>query len=178
MRPPLAIARRVRITVLVRELVMLTMRAHPQERAAFQSRDAANCKKVLKPLGCDEGAMGEQAVKTNAEPQASGNPVQKNRDEQPFPTEEEKRRHSANVKHSQDRHDSPVQPLFVRLMLPRIVELQLLHRGQTLPVDATSSRRRQVFQIAHIASLGKTHIARNPARTTSRANPQGCTANG
>src|SRR5271155_801130 len=30
MRPPLAIARRVRITVLVRELVMLPMRGHPQ----------------------------------------------------------------------------------------------------------------------------------------------------
>ena len=29
MRPPLAIARGVRITFLVRELVMLTMRGHP-----------------------------------------------------------------------------------------------------------------------------------------------------
>src|SRR5271154_3157360 len=155
MRPPLAIARRVRITVLVRELVMLTMRAHPQERAAFQSRDAANSKKVLKPLGRGEGAMGEQPVKTNAEPQAPGHPIQKKRDKQAFPTEEEKRRYSANVKHRQDRHDRPVQPLFIRLIVPRIVELQLLHRGYALPADATILLKGNVFQIAHTASFGK-----------------------
>src|SRR5580658_1945203 len=59
MRPPLAIARRVRITFLVRELVMLTMDGYPEKRATFHGRHAANRKKVLKPLRCGEGAMGE-----------------------------------------------------------------------------------------------------------------------
>ena len=75
MRPPLAIARRVRITFLVRELVMLTMGGHPQQRPPFHSRHAANRKKVLKPLGCRVGAMGEQPVITHAEPQAARNPI-------------------------------------------------------------------------------------------------------
>src|SRR5271156_1659302 len=75
MRPPLAIARRVRITFLIRELVMLTMDSHPEKRAAFHGRHAANRKKVLKPLGCREGAVGEQSMITNAKSQAAGDPV-------------------------------------------------------------------------------------------------------
>ena len=74
MRPPLAIARRVRIAFLVRELVMLAMRGYPQQRPAFQSRHAADRQKVLKPLGSREGAMGEQPVKTDAESQARRHP--------------------------------------------------------------------------------------------------------
>src|SRR5277367_1837058 len=54
MRPPLAIARGVRVAVLVSELVMLAMRGHPLERAAFQGSHGANGEKVLKPLGCGE----------------------------------------------------------------------------------------------------------------------------
>src|ERR1700731_1981532 len=74
-RPPLAIARRVRITFLVCELVMLTVRGHPQQRAPFQRRHAANREKVLKPLGCRVGAMSEQPVITYAESQAPHHPV-------------------------------------------------------------------------------------------------------
>src|ERR1039457_4596429 len=98
MRPPFAIARRVRITFLVRELVMLAMIGHPEQRAPFQSRHSANRKKMLKPLGCREGAMDEQPVITDAESQAHRHPVQKERDEQRMPGEEEERRHSANRK--------------------------------------------------------------------------------
>jgi len=75
MRPPLAIAWRVRIAFLVRELVMLTMRGHRQKRPPFQSRRAANGEKVLKPLGRRVGAMGEESVITYAETQAPGHPV-------------------------------------------------------------------------------------------------------
>src|SRR5271156_128635 len=74
MRPPLAIARGVRITFLVGVLVMFTMNGHPQQRAALDRRHAANRKKVFKPLGCREGAMGEQPVITDAESQAPGHP--------------------------------------------------------------------------------------------------------
>src|ERR1700683_3303821 len=80
MSPPLAVTRRVRITFLVRVLMMLAMDGHPQQRASFQSRRAANGKKVLKPLGCCVGAMSEQPVITHAESQAACDPVQKERD--------------------------------------------------------------------------------------------------
>src|ERR1700685_777165 len=72
MRPPLAIARRVRIAFLVRELVMLTMYGHPEQRAPLQCRYAAKRKKILEPLGCRKGAMDEQPVITDAESQAHG----------------------------------------------------------------------------------------------------------
>jgi hypothetical protein len=75
MRPPLAIARGVRITFLVRVLVMFTMDGHPQEWAPFHGRHAANRKKVFKPLGCRVRSMGEQPVITYAEPKAPGHPV-------------------------------------------------------------------------------------------------------
>src|ERR1700757_105832 len=97
-RPPLAIARRVRITVLVRELVMLTMRGHPYQRTSFHSRHAANRQKVLKPLGCRVGAMRQQAVITHAESEPAHHPVQEDRGEEPTPSEEEERCHGADVK--------------------------------------------------------------------------------
>src|SRR5271154_3285590 len=111
MCPPLAIARRVRITFLVRELVMLAMIGHPEKRASFQSRHSANRKKILKPFGCREGAMDEQPVITDAESQSHCHPVQKDRDEQRIPGEEKKRRHRTDVKHRQYRRDLPVQPI-------------------------------------------------------------------
>src|ERR1700691_780920 len=91
MSPPLAVARRMRIPFLVRVLMVLTMDGDPQQRASFQSRHAANGKKVLKPLGRREGAMGEQPVIANAQAQAPGGPVEEERDEQPRPTEEQER---------------------------------------------------------------------------------------
>src|SRR5271155_1588012 len=96
--PPLAIARGVRITFLVRELVMLTMDRYPEQRAAFQSHHAAERKKVLKPLGSCVRAMGEQPVITHAESQAACNPVQKDCDQERIPGEEKERRHCTNVK--------------------------------------------------------------------------------
>ena len=75
MCPPLAIARRVRITFLVRELVMLTMRGYPEQRASFQRRHSANGEKILESLGRREGAMDEQPVIADAESQTHRHPV-------------------------------------------------------------------------------------------------------
>src|SRR5260370_28160940 len=123
MRPPLAIARRVRVTFLVRELVMLTMDGHPQQRAAFQSRHAADGEEVLKPLGCRVGALGEQPVITDAEADAPGDPVQKDRYEQPPPGEEEECGHSAAVTQRQHRRNRPVQSILVGLIVLHAIKL-------------------------------------------------------
>lgn len=135
MGPPLAIARRVRIAFLVGELMMLTMDGHPQERAAFQSRDAANREEVLKPFGCRVRAMGEQSVITNPESQAPCYPIQKERDEQRMPSEEEECHDCANVKQHQDRRDLPVQSILAGLIVLHIIDLQNGCSGHSLRIS-------------------------------------------
>ena len=51
MRPPLAVARRVRITFLVRELVMLAMRRHPQQRPPSKAATPQIVRKYSNHLG-------------------------------------------------------------------------------------------------------------------------------
>lgn len=67
MRPPLAIARRARITILVREWVVLTIDGHPQAGAPSKGDYAANREKILKPLGPRIRAVGEPSVIIDAE---------------------------------------------------------------------------------------------------------------
>jgi hypothetical protein len=134
----------VRITFLVRELVMLTMDCDPQEGPSFQSRHAANRKKILKPLGGGVRAMGEQPVITHAKSQAARHPVQEGRDEQRTPTEEEKRRHSANVKQHQDGRDGPVQPIPVGLIAGRTHQWQRARRYHGFFLMARGRRFKEV----------------------------------
>jgi hypothetical protein len=171
MRPPLAIARRVRITFPVRELVMLTMRGHPEERAPFHGRHAANRKKVLKPLGCRVGAMGEQPVITYPEPQAPRHPVQKDRDEQRMPSEEEKRRDCADVKQHQHRNDLPVQPILGGLMVPHAISLQDVCSGHSLGISYARPPGRSLFQIAHMHFLSEAATQRPPDMRIAELHP-------
>ena len=145
MRPPLAIARRVRIAFLVRELVMLTMRGHPQERAPLQRRRAANRKKVLKPLRGRVGAMGEQSVITYAKSQAPRHPVKEERDEQCIPREEEGCRECPNVKQRQNRRDQPVDLILAGLVVLNTLEAQAGWRGHSFPMDFDPSLGRNMF---------------------------------
>src|ERR1700674_1292439 len=145
MRPPLAIARRVRITFLVRELVMFTMRGHPQERATFQGRGAANREKVLKPLRCGEGAMGEEPVIAYAESQAARHPVKKDRDEKHMPGEEEGCRQCAKVKQRQNRRDRPAEPILAWLIVLQTIEPQDGCRGHSFHTYFRRPRERKLF---------------------------------
>jgi len=99
------------------------MDCHPQQRAPFQGRHAANREEVLKPLGCRVGAMGEQAVIADAESQSPGDPVQKDGDEQPPPGEEEQCGHSADVKQRKHGRDGPVQSILRGLIVLHTIRL-------------------------------------------------------
>jgi hypothetical protein len=50
-RPPFSVARGVRITLLVCELMMNAVRSHPENGSAFKTQRAAEGKKILDPLG-------------------------------------------------------------------------------------------------------------------------------
>ena len=89
MRPPFALAGRVRVALRVGELMMHPMGSHPEKRAAFHGGDRANRKNVFEPLGSLKTAVSEQAMISQANPHDSGHPVQKDGDEERIPGEEE-----------------------------------------------------------------------------------------
>ena len=62
MRPPFAVAGRVRIAWLVGVLMMHAMHSDPVDRAALQSHSATDRHDILKPFRCGESAMSELAM--------------------------------------------------------------------------------------------------------------------
>ncbi len=62
MRPPPAVARRVRVTGLVGIVVMEAMRRDPKERTALQGESAADGEEVFEPPRRFVTAMGEEPV--------------------------------------------------------------------------------------------------------------------
>ena len=107
--PETAVARRVRVTLLVRVLVMHAMCGDPEDWAAFQSERAAHGEEILHPPGRLVAAMRQQAMVAHPDAEASGDPPQHHREEARFPAEHEQRSHGADVKchHNEggDPHD-------------------------------------------------------------------------
>ena len=64
-RPPFAIARRVRVAGLVRVLMVHAMHGHPVDGTALKRHRAANRHGVLQPLGRGKTSMGELAMITD-----------------------------------------------------------------------------------------------------------------
>jgi hypothetical protein len=89
-------------------------------------------------------------VITYPEPQAYRHPVQKDRDEQRRPSEEEERRDCANVKQHQDRRGLPVQPILCGLIIRRTSQLQGGRNGHNLSISYERRRAGKLFKIAHV----------------------------
>src|SRR5258707_12289129 len=111
-RPPLAIEWGMRVTVLVRKLVMNAMRRNPENRSAFESESRTPGKKLFHPLGRLVSAMRQQPVIAHADAKAPGNPPQKNGDEECFPGEEKQRCNRADVKQAHRDCSTPVNAVF------------------------------------------------------------------
>ena len=62
MRPPFAVAGRVRIAWFVGVLVMHAMHSNPVDRAALQRRGATDRHRVLEPFRGGEATMSELAM--------------------------------------------------------------------------------------------------------------------
>lgn len=105
--PETAVARGMRVTILVSILVMHAMRGHPKNRPAFQSQRAAHGKKIFHPFGCLKASMSEKPVVTNADSKAAGNPPQYQRKQQCLPTKYEYRRQGTKVKHQHEKSSHP-----------------------------------------------------------------------
>ena len=108
-RPPLAVARRVRIAIVIGKLMMLAMVGDPLQRAAFHRGHSANGEQIFHPLWRGERAVREQAMEADAEAEAGGDPVESGGDEKSLPTEKEKCGDRADVKGQQDGRDGPVE---------------------------------------------------------------------
>jgi hypothetical protein len=96
-RPETAVARRVRVSLFVRVLVMHSMGCNPEYRTALQGQSAAYGEEVLDPFGRFITAVRQQPVVAHADTQASGNPPQQHREQERLPAEEEKCRDGTDV---------------------------------------------------------------------------------
>ena len=92
MGPEPAVARRVRITFLVRVLMVHAVGGDPEDRPALERQRAADRQEILERLRRLEAAMGVQPVIAEADAEADREPVQHQRDEDVGPGEEPERR--------------------------------------------------------------------------------------
>src|SRR5664279_1168583 len=86
--PPLAIDRRMRITFLIRKLVMDTMSRDPENRSAFKSESGAPGEKIFDPFRSLVSTVSQETVIAHANAEAAGNPPQEYGDKESFPGEE------------------------------------------------------------------------------------------
>src|SRR3954466_7773655 len=114
MRPPLALTRRMWITLVIAELVMHAMSSYPENRAAFKSHSGEDAHDVLDPLWGVITTVGQQAVITHADTYIDGKNVQNCHHGQPLPGEEEECRHCPDVKKGNGGQSDPVEAFFDR----------------------------------------------------------------
>ena len=76
-RPEAAVARRVRIAVVVGVLVVDAVRRHPEDRPALERQRAADRQEVLEGLRRLVAAVRVQPVIAQADAEPDGHPVQR-----------------------------------------------------------------------------------------------------
>src|SRR6266446_299060 len=115
----------MRIAILIRILMMNAVRGHPENWSAFESERGADSQKILHPLRRLVAAVREQAMIAHADAQAPRHPPQEHGDEQCLPREEEKRRHSADVKRRHERRRHPIYFAVYRLSFFQAFQLHV-----------------------------------------------------
>ncbi len=107
-RPPFAVARRMRIARLVRVSMVEAMNRNPEDGTALERHCAENSEQVFQPLRGLVRSMGQQAVVSHPNAEAASDPPQEQRQDETFPAEEEEGCNSANMKHQEDKPREPV----------------------------------------------------------------------
>src|SRR6185437_181453 len=97
MRPPLAIARRMRIAVVIGLLMMDAMRSDPGNGAAFEREATANRQKVFEQTRRFVGPMSVQAMIAQTDAEAGGHPIEEDGGCQILPTENEEGRDGSDM---------------------------------------------------------------------------------
>ena len=136
-RPPLAVDGGMGIAILVRELMMNTVRGHPEDRPALECQRGTYRKQVLHPLRRLIAAMGEQAVIAHADAQAARDPPQKHCDEKCLPGEKEECRDRSNVEQSHEGGCDPVDFTFCGLRFFQILQFHFQERPSVLGSSVT-----------------------------------------
>ena len=110
-RPEGALARRVRIAVVIRVLMMDAVRGHPEDRPALERERAAGGEEVLHPLGRLVSAVRQQAVVAHADAPAARDVPEEGGGGDRAPVEVEERGDGTDVvnRHCDDGH--PVDAL-------------------------------------------------------------------
>ena len=109
MRPPAAFARRVRVALMIAELVMHTMRGDPGDGPALEGERCADAHQIFQPLGNLIAAVREQAVIAHADAHVDGQHVEHGHDHKALPTEEKQRGQRARVEDAHDEEQGPAQ---------------------------------------------------------------------
>ncbi len=107
-RPEGALARRVRIAVVVRVLVVDAVRGHPEDRAALERERAADRQEVLDPLVGLVAAVRQQAVVGHADAEAAGDEPHDDRGEDGAEVDVEERGDGADVERRHRGDGDPV----------------------------------------------------------------------
>lgn len=122
-RPEAAVARRVRITVFVRVLMMDTMRGDPRDGAAFKGERAADRQEIFHPFRRLVTAMREQAMVAHTNAETARNPPKNDGESKSLPAEEEKRGDGADMKRKHKKGGRPVDWLGERLVAGKWVHV-------------------------------------------------------
>src|SRR5580658_1181524 len=114
MRPPGTVLGTVRITLVIRMLVMNAMCGYPENRAALQSERAARRNEVFQPLRRHVAAMCKQAVISHTDAHIDCQKIQGNSDDKIGPAKEEESCNRASMEESHKENRDPVDlALFV-----------------------------------------------------------------
>ena len=112
-RPPLAVARGMRVALLIRELMVNAVGSNPEDRPAFKRKRSASGKEIFHPLGSLISAMGQQAMVAHSDSEAAGNPPEKRSKNQILPTEEEQSGDSSDVEHRHKERCDPIDSITI-----------------------------------------------------------------
>lgn len=113
-RPPCAVARSVRVAIVVGVLMMDSVSGNPEDGAAFEGHGSARGDEVLEPLGNTISAVGEQAVVGHADADIDGKEVHDGEYGEVLPGEAEERGDGADV---EERHDDGGDPVDASLLV-------------------------------------------------------------
>src|SRR5882724_6474103 len=98
----------MRITVLVRVLMMNAVRGYPENWSTFERQSRAYGQEILHPLGSFVAAMGEQPVIAHTDAQTPRHPPEEHRDQQRLPGEEKDGGDCAQMKCGHEAGCDPV----------------------------------------------------------------------
>jgi hypothetical protein len=107
-RPPFAVARRMRIARLVGMAMMDAVRPDPEDRSAFERHRGEDGEQVFHPFRCLVGPMGEQAVVAHPDAEAACDPPQNQRQDETLPAEGKERGDGADVERHEEEVSDPV----------------------------------------------------------------------